>query len=96
MPDIAHHDASVRHDREISREGELAGTIAGPADRPEKVTAPVDDHDPQRVAVHEIQVALTIKSGFVDRPELLPLLAVQRPDPVHLFEIGVEHEVLRR
>ena len=56
--------------------------------------AEIDDDNPVRVKVQQVEVARAVEGRFEDCPELLPFGPVERADPEHFLEGGRERAVV--
>ena len=92
--DVAHDHAPVRHGRKVPGKAELARTLPGPSDQPHEFADLIDDDNPGRLKVQQIEVTRTIEGHVKYHPELLPLGRVERPDPEHLLEASLEPDIL--
>ena len=93
---VGDHHSSVRHDRHGRGVAKLTRTLARPAQFPNEAAIGTYQEHPLGLdlAVEYQQVASRVEGHALDMPELLPLLAGKRAEPVEFLELDFQRAVL--
>ena len=90
----------VPHDGELQRgrvaAPELTGAFPFPNELAHQVALQVDDIDPYRPSVEDVEVAGTVETDAGNAAEGVPATPIQRAQPVDFLEAGVERPVFGR